>query len=198
VSNLPQHPSRLCASVLVGFELDGDNVNCVIICVNLCTRHPLIMLLTKESYPHKPSKAMGHRHLIKRFTDAEFHSSYRQWGVTFCCSNHQCSGTVHQLFTQITVPALVDTVHLIILLKACCLGVSPNHTTSSLGLLKAWLLSMAAKKAEALIMPLSGILSNIWPISLLSANSLNCCSIPFTRVSIFCTLLAYPSSYLAA
>jgi hypothetical protein len=68
------------------------------------------------------------------------------------------------MFTQIMVPALVDTVHHIMLPEACCLGVSPNHTASSLRLLKAWFLSMAAKKAEALIMPIPGILSNIWPI----------------------------------
>lgn len=75
VSNLPQHPSRLCAFVSDGFESDGDNVNRVILCLNLCIWYCLTVLLTREKYPYKPSKTMcnSHRYLIKWSTDVEFH-----------------------------------------------------------------------------------------------------------------------------
>jgi hypothetical protein len=49
-----------------------------------------------------------------------------------------------------------------------------NHTANSLGLLKAWPLSMAAKNAEALITPIPGMLRSILPLSLSSTNSSNC------------------------
>jgi hypothetical protein len=44
-------------------------------------------------------------------------------------------------------PRLVMPPILLTLPEVCCLGVSPNHTANSLGLLNAWPLSMAANKA---------------------------------------------------
>jgi hypothetical protein len=55
---------------------------------------------------------------------------------------------------------------LLMLPEACCLGVEPKHTASSLGLLNAYPFSMGAKNAEVLITPIPGILCNILPLSL--------------------------------
>jgi hypothetical protein len=73
---------------------------------------------------------------------------------------------------------------LLMLPEACWLGVKPNDNASSLGLLNACPLSIAAKNAEALTTPIPGILSNILPLSLSSTNYANCFSIPLRRFTV--------------